>query len=45
MKHYFRYRYALAAMLNFGLKLQLLSRRHERRNLLPFKVMKEKVSA
>lgn len=45
MKHYFRYRYVLAALLNLGLKLPLLYRRHERRNLPTFKVIGEKVSA
>jgi hypothetical protein len=44
MKHYFRYRYWLAASLNFGLKLQLLYRRHARHDLPTFKVIGEKVS-
>lgn len=45
MKHYFRYRYLLAASLNFGLKLHLFYLRHSPRNIPKFKVIGATLSA
>lgn len=45
MKHYVRYRYWLAALLNFGLKLQLVWLRHAPRNFPKLKVFGVKQSA
>lgn len=39
MKHYVRYRYWLAALLNFGLQLQLVYLRHAPRNFPKFKAI------
>ncbi|HEX4945112.1 MAG TPA: hypothetical protein VFZ34_00425 [Blastocatellia bacterium] len=45
MKHYLRFRYLLAALLNFGLKMHLFYLQHTPRNLPRFKVIAGKASA